>query len=154
MTTDLDRIEVVPDPNDHIHTMLTMVNDIKERLCAMRWLVAKFDEPALLSGDHPMTFYAEPEKRSPMVGIGLMTADEVRFPLDPRTMLVMTWQPIKECVFTMPMDGARDLNQAHARPLVRIRVHAPESGPRDRAGLRRATSAGPARRWRHGRSEL
>jgi Protein of unknown function (DUF4238) len=111
VTTHLDRVEIVPDPNDHIHMMLSMANEIAFRLISMRWLVAQFDEPALLSGDHPMTFYMRPKNYNPLMGIGLETADEVRFPLDPQTMLVMTWEPIKESVFTMPLEGVRDLNQ-------------------------------------------
>jgi hypothetical protein len=111
-SSNLDRFDIVPDPNSHIQLMLDLaVNEIAPRIHAMRWAVAKFDEPALLSGDHPITFQVRPEHRSQFQGVGLETADEVRCPIDPSTMLLMTWDRIDEVVGRLPIAAAREFNQ-------------------------------------------
>lgn len=111
----LDQYDIAPDPNEHIQIMLSLAaNEIAPRFHAMHWHLFKFDQPALLSGDHPITLYANPEHRSPLMGIGIGTADEIRFPVDPSTLLVMTPEPLPEVIGRLPHSAARHFNQLTA----------------------------------------
>jgi hypothetical protein len=111
LTSNLGGYDIVPDPNEHIEVMLSTAEQLAPLLAGMSWSVAKFKEPALLSSDHPLTYYVEPENRDPMRGVGLMTADEIRFPLDPSTVLLMSPGLVPQTVGSLAIEAAREINQ-------------------------------------------
>jgi hypothetical protein len=52
--------------------------------------VNRFDEPVLMSNDCPVHTWRRPTADAPTGGIGVENSDEVRFPLTPSALLVMT----------------------------------------------------------------
>jgi hypothetical protein len=66
------------------------VTQIAPRLELMRWRVEKFPAPVLLTSDCPVMAWRRPDPDRPVGGVGIETADEVRFPLSPSALLVMT----------------------------------------------------------------
>jgi Protein of unknown function (DUF4238) len=65
------------------------VSLIAPRLEAMGWTVYKYDDPILLSSDCPVLKWRRPSAEPQHGGIGIDTADEIRFPLSPNALLVM-----------------------------------------------------------------
>jgi hypothetical protein len=66
------------------------VKDIAPRLQARSWTVRKFRRPALWTNDCPVHPWLRQGNDSRVGGIGIENADEVRFPLSPGALLVMT----------------------------------------------------------------
>lgn len=80
-------------PNlDEMHgvAMDVAVRSIAPRLEQMMWTVNEFDNPELMSNDCPVHAWRRPVEDALPGGIGIETADEVRFPLSPTALLVMT----------------------------------------------------------------
>jgi hypothetical protein len=65
------------------------VTQIAPRLETMNWTVHKFRKPVLISNDCPVHSWRRPTEEPQYGGIGIETADEVRFPLSPGALLVM-----------------------------------------------------------------
>jgi Protein of unknown function (DUF4238) len=118
LAENLDNIEILPDANEHIRTMLLVATDhMWPIILNMRWVVGRFPEPALLTSDSPVSYYVRPEDRDPLRGVGLATADEVWYPLDPQHVLMLTPADIDEQVMEVDLDHAHRINQntvAHA----------------------------------------
>ncbi|SPM34774.1 hypothetical protein MRAB57_2595 [Mycobacterium rhizamassiliense] len=66
------------------------VSLIAPRLEAMGWTVYKYDAPVLLSSDCPVLKWRRPSAKPQSGGAGIDTADEIRFPLSPNALLVMS----------------------------------------------------------------
>ncbi|GAB3019522.1 DUF4238 domain-containing protein [Mycobacterium bourgelatii] len=72
-------------------SMDVAVSKIAPYLEAMNWTVHRYRKPVLISSDSPV----HPWRRTPPPrgGIGIGNADEIRFPLSPSALLVMTRKP-------------------------------------------------------------
>jgi hypothetical protein len=68
----------------------TIALDIAPRLEAKSWTVRRFRAPTLWTNDCPVHPWCRPDPAGRPGGIGVETADEVRFPLSPAALLVMT----------------------------------------------------------------
>lgn len=66
------------------------ITQIAPRLEARRWTVRHFQKPGLFTNDCPVHRWSHPFHRPPVGGNGVENADEVRFPLSPSALLVMT----------------------------------------------------------------
>jgi hypothetical protein len=89
--------EFVSDPL-RAEAMLKDVPRIASILMSMCWSLVKFDEPLLGSCDQPVVWFPllRPSQRMPVTAIprsGFMDTIEVRFPLDSRRVLLLTWAP-------------------------------------------------------------
>jgi cytochrome c553 len=71
-------------------SMEIAVKEIAPRLEARDWTVRKFRQPALMTNDCPVHPWRRPAKNLHPGGVGIETADEVRFPLSRGALLVMT----------------------------------------------------------------
>lgn len=88
-------------------------------LMAMTWRLVVFDEPCLLTSEHPLSYWREPSPMDRIYGIGPATADEVRLPISPTRALVLTppepgRKPFdrseQECTYVGTRAAARRLN--------------------------------------------
>jgi hypothetical protein len=80
-------------------TLQTTVRDMPQLanvFLRMRWRLCRWDRPMLLTGDQPVVYWRRGTSPRFFEGIGPMTAHEVRFALDPRHMLVLTWEGAAE----------------------------------------------------------
>lgn len=68
------------------------VTKVAPTLEAMNWTVHKYRRPVLWSSDCPVHYWRRPTDKPHYGGIGIGNADEVRFPLSPGALLVMTRQ--------------------------------------------------------------
>lgn len=68
----------------------TIALEIARRLEAKIWMVHRFRTPALWTNDCPVSPWRRPDAHDHVGGIGVETADEVRFALSPAALLVMT----------------------------------------------------------------
>jgi hypothetical protein len=87
----LDEYEFVPDPNDHVRMMGKLAEQIFRRLMRRHWYLGVFEEPVLITSDEPVMLHKT--NPSPIRGHGLLDADEVWFPLNPSTLLILTLEP-------------------------------------------------------------
>ncbi len=69
------------------------VTQIAPRLETMNWTVHKFRGGPLISSDSPVHPWRRPTQNPQPRGLGIQTADEVRFPLQPGALLVMDRAP-------------------------------------------------------------
>jgi len=77
----------------HSAAVNAAVTQIAPRLQTMNWTVHKFRGPALISSDSPVHCWRRPTQDPEPRGVGIETADEVRFPLSPSALLVMARGP-------------------------------------------------------------
>jgi hypothetical protein len=91
------------------------VTQIAPRLETMNWTVHKFRRPALISSDAPVHFWRRPTEDPEPRGVGIETADEVRFPLSPSAFLVMDRGPRRSSTPQWSTRKARALNTEIAR---------------------------------------
>ena len=91
------------------------VTQIAPRLETMNWTVHKFHGPALISSDSPVHSWRRPTQDPQPRGIGIETADEVRFPLSPSTLLVMSRAPRSGSTPQRSTRKARAINTEIAR---------------------------------------
>jgi hypothetical protein len=81
----------IPTRDDALNmSMKIAVNEIAPRLQARSWTVRKFRRLALWTNDCPVHPWSQLGTDGRVGGIGVETADEVRFPLSPAALLVMT----------------------------------------------------------------
>ncbi len=81
----------IPTPHEALNIAMDIaVKEIAPRLQARKWTVRKFRKPALMTNDCPVHVWRRPTKDTSVGGVGIDDADEVRFPLSPSALLVMT----------------------------------------------------------------
>lgn len=74
------------------------------------WIIVVLTKPQFITTDHPVAMLGEPEHGSPASNIGLATAREIWFPLDPRHALVLS----RDHSLTSPLI---DLSNGHVRAI-------------------------------------
>lgn len=84
----MDKVEVVPHPNEHVAQMGPLALKLFPLLVFRRWYVAEYAEPCLITCDEPVVMVFR-DKRRMGRRAGLALADEVWFPLSPRHLLIM-----------------------------------------------------------------
>jgi hypothetical protein len=83
-------------PRMHAHALLGLIARIGSLLCAMRWVLVRFVEDVLVTSDQPvvtipLTPPGRPESARVVPPGGFLDTLEVRFSLDPRTLLLLSW---------------------------------------------------------------
>jgi hypothetical protein len=86
---------------ERAHKLLTMVNKLASGFSSMHWTVLRFDEPMLITSDHPVCAVplldaGETREVDPTPAGGWMDTIEVRFPLTPHHGLICSWHPWAE----------------------------------------------------------
>jgi Protein of unknown function (DUF4238) len=71
-------------------SMDVAVKSVAPRLEAMKWCVHRYNRPVLMTSDRPVFAWRHQDPGAPPGGVGIETADEVRFPLSPRALLLLT----------------------------------------------------------------
>jgi Protein of unknown function (DUF4238) len=105
--------------------MLALVNKLASVLGSMHWSIIRFDEPLLLTSDHPVVVWplkrirASPHASS--YGQGLLPTLEARFPLSPHLCLLMTWRGLPDEPNALPgsrtdADNINAFTRAQATP--------------------------------------
>jgi Protein of unknown function (DUF4238) len=90
---ELARFGLPPAALTHSVAVDVAVTEIAPRLETMNWTVHKFRGAPLISNDSPVHSWRRPTQDSEPMGVGIETADEVRFPLTPGALLVMDRKP-------------------------------------------------------------
>jgi hypothetical protein len=122
--------------------MEVAVSTVAPRLEAKAWTVYKYKDPILLSSDCPVLKWRRPSAEPHYGGVGIGTADEIRFPLSPNALLVMAEETrdarrnpnsrkinaeaVKQChkfVFGTPEAKAALDNYEISRRAPRVRFH-------------------------------
>ena len=93
MANDLDDIEVVPHQSNLVRLMLDSALAMVPFLTQRRYTLFRFDEPGLVLSDRPLVWYQKPSNRNPLLGVGIVNADQLWLPLDRRTALVLHSDP-------------------------------------------------------------
>jgi hypothetical protein len=84
----------IPTPDmTHNVSVDVAVTQVAPRLQTMNWTIHTFDNPVLISNDCPVHTWRQPTAEEPTRGVGIETADEIRFPITPRALLVMKRGP-------------------------------------------------------------
>ena len=85
----------IPTPDEVLKVaMHVAVDKSAPALEAMHWRVETFGKPALMTSDCPVTAWRRTNPGEPERGVGIGNADEVRFPLSPTALLVLTPTPV------------------------------------------------------------
>jgi hypothetical protein len=99
----MDEWEITPHQNEMVQQMLDLGLKATPFFLGRRWAVVKFPENGLVLTDKPVVLYKKPENRSPFMGVGLASADEIWLPLDRSTALILhTDEVIGDRVFPAP----------------------------------------------------
>lgn len=108
-------VRVEPHKNEQLGIMLETAPALVPYFLDLHWQVFKFSNPSLLTGDHPVALSKRRDPQRPWEGVGVGTADEIYFPLDPRTALVMFRSPCEEKIrLSHPNWAANKINQTVA----------------------------------------
>lgn len=109
-----ERFAIEPHQNESIKAALSAVPEVFEVLLPRTWNMVRFDEPVLVISDEPVSRWSKPRPPDPFwTGGGIADCDEVRLPVDPNHMLVLTLnrKPFDPGVFlTAASDWARNMN--------------------------------------------
>lgn len=81
-----------------VETLLKQVPRVASMLMSMQWSLVEFAEPLIASCDQPVVFVPllPRGRRGPITAMprsGFMDTPEVRFPIDPWHVLLLTWSP-------------------------------------------------------------
>jgi hypothetical protein len=120
-----DNWKVVPHPNEAIEAMLDTTPQLVPYIADRKWVLARFRKPLLLTGDTPVTLWRRTD--SPR-GIGVATADELRFPLDTQYALILSLDGA-ERVWELHESHAHDLNRSVAGRAYEWVYHHPDHWP-------------------------
>jgi len=121
--TSREMLEVIRNVEGHLGTdtqrfvrMLSAVPKVAAVFGSMQWSLVKFDSPVVATSDQPLVAWpincqASPPGVSPP-DLGCLRTLEVRFPLSPRLVLLMTWLDATDAVRPIhgSIDHARNLN--------------------------------------------
>ena len=89
---DLDDIEVAPQNNHYIESMLRAFPRMLPILAQRRMSLVQWEEPRLVTCDEPVLLLPWPDTQGR--GVGIQTAMEVWMPLDPRRLLVLAHERV------------------------------------------------------------
>ena len=84
--SEIDNYEFLPDPNEHLGLIGPIALRICEVLLARPMFLAEFAGPILLTCDEPVSLYRY--RKDTRRGVGVLDADEIWLPLDPRRVLI------------------------------------------------------------------
>jgi hypothetical protein len=91
----------------HASALLGQISRIAGLLCSMHWSLVRFDRDLLIASDEPVVVLPmQPTAITPaaaMPNSGLANTFEIRFPLDPRMLLLMCWADHQE--LDAPLQG-------------------------------------------------
>jgi Protein of unknown function (DUF4238) len=88
----IDQLEFVPDPNSHLVTMGPLALRIFPYLIMRSWYVAEYTSPVLITSDEPVVLFSSDQRRYGRRA-GIEYAEEIWFPLGPKSLLVLTKEP-------------------------------------------------------------
>ena len=112
------RFDLVPSREHVVETRFLSVEETTFAFMAMTWRLLRFDAPCLFSSEHPISYWRSHHNGCSPVGIGPMTADEIRFPLSPTRALVLTPpEPGRKMFDRSQNEGACDPTTTAARVL-------------------------------------
>jgi hypothetical protein len=81
-----------PSRNATMRTTLDQLPQLANVLLRMRWRLNQSERPIFFTGDQPVVYWRRGASPRFFDGIGPMTAEEIRFVLDPQHVLVLTWR--------------------------------------------------------------
>lgn len=84
----MDKVEFMPDPNEHIRHMGPLALKLYPLLVFRHWYVAEYSVPSLITCDEPVVMIFDDPRRMGRRA-GLADAAEVWFPLSPRHLLIL-----------------------------------------------------------------
>jgi hypothetical protein len=118
-----------------VQTLLKQVPRVASLLMSMQWSFVEFDEPLIASCDQPVIFVPRSPawQKLPIQAVprcGSMETAEVRFPIDPRRVLLLSWSPQPDLAQTVTGEfhHAADVNRSTRAQADRHWFHRP--GPR------------------------
>jgi len=71
---------------DRVGMMFSISEKFAEALNQKTWVLGRSPRGGIVTSDHPVAHYQW--KPDPLIGVGLMNADEIHFPFDPRNVLI------------------------------------------------------------------
>jgi hypothetical protein len=81
------------------------------RLDRMAWSVETSREPVFFTSDRPVVKWRHPKRRSIGTGVGIENADEIRFPLSPKHLLVLRPSYPDRARYCIEPERARKVNR-------------------------------------------
>ena len=144
-TTDADRFvrHLESDLSEDTETMRRMLSLGPKGACvlgSMHWALIRFNRPVIATSDHPVVVWPRGFKTlrpTPMgLGLGLLETLEVRVPLSPRLVLLMTWlwDGDSPSVLTARKHHAGNINAFTVANADRQWFHFPDTTPPVRDG--------------------
>lgn len=116
--------------------MLSMINKLASIFASMHWTLLRFEEPWLITSDHPVSGVPllGPGERADVRGVpvgGWINLIEFRFPISPRLVLLGSWHPGDEFSTPTPAQwsDAANINGPIRGQASRQWFHVPEVSP-------------------------
>jgi hypothetical protein len=74
---------------DEVGAILQVARHMEQCFLGRYWTVVRFPEGGLITCDRPLKVFKHPQDRFPDLGVGLATADEIWFPLDRTSAMIL-----------------------------------------------------------------
>lgn len=120
-------------------TMLQRSMKMATLLAHMRWQIVRFDEPGLVYSDHPVVVWPLGVERSAPFdrqGLAPMSALEIRVPISPNAVIVMTWiDKSDDADVPLLSAAAAEINAFTVAQADRQWMHQPAREPRVASGI-------------------
>lgn len=123
-----DTFKLVPHQNEHIQIMLNVAGRLSPALFARSWALGATNTGRMfITSDHPIALYSSSASRDSLRGVGLVTADEIYFPLDRRNVLILA-KPgrIREDIVKVEDEGVLFVNHLLAESSYKFVYQHPE----------------------------
>jgi len=105
------------------------INECLGHLTRRSWRLLTFDEPCLLTSDHPFGYWSPPGGLSPPFGVG--NAPVIYYPVDRQTALAMHAQHVPSRVVRSGSTRSQYINTAVATEASKWIFHHPDDNPLD-----------------------
>jgi hypothetical protein len=89
--------------------MLSSVSELRPVIDAMNWAIEFDRKGRLITSDSPVVLWRKPTPRDAYEGFGITNAEEVRFPMDPTKLLVLSHRS-RATTSRMSGERVRDVN--------------------------------------------
>ena len=116
--------------NNSMKMMMQLALAQGAHLAERYWNLLVSKERSFITSDRPVTLYRKPRTRNSPPGIGVATADEIYYPLDPYKVLVLTEYPLGQSpVLVADSPRIKQINAAVAAWSSDWIIHHPKHDP-------------------------
>jgi len=126
----IDKHRIEPHQNQLVMQMFELAHEFAPLFGIRPWVLLRRHKPSFITSDRPVTLWRRRTKSNRPYGVGVATADEVYFAIDPRNVLVLLPGPEESWSWeTASSERVRHINRTIAHWCGRRIFHHPRHRP-------------------------